>query len=93
MSIRSYAPDTDTAVDNAALPAALGNKRDVAALAGGFSVRWVDDQMRRGMPHLKLGARRARFDLAEVREWLKERYHVQHTPTRTRSGKVAERNQ
>lgn len=56
---------------------ALGNKRDVGALAGGMSVRWVDSQLAVGMPHLKLGARRVRFDLGEVRTWLKNRYGQQ----------------
>jgi len=37
----------------------------------------VDDQMALGMPHLKLGARRVRFDLAEVAAWLKEKYGQQ----------------
>lgn len=56
---------------------ALGDKDDVGQLAGGMSRRWVDDQMVLGMPHLKIGKRRVRFDLQEVREWLKEKYHVQ----------------
>ena len=33
--------------------------------------------MTRGMPHLKLGPRRIRFDLEEVRAWLMEKYHQQ----------------
>jgi hypothetical protein len=56
---------------------ALGDKRDVGVLAGGMSNRWVEGQMALGMPHLKIGPRRARFDLAEVREWLRARYAVQ----------------
>jgi hypothetical protein len=50
------------------------DKRAVAELAGGMSVRWVDGQLCKGMPHLKLGPRRVRFDLIEVAAWLKERY-------------------
>ena len=61
----------------------MGDKRAVGALAGGMSVRWVDDQIRRGMPFMKFGKRRVRFDLEEVREWLKEKYGQQ------RRGKVA----
>jgi len=57
--------------------ARLGDKTAVADMAGGFSKRWVDSQIALGMPHLKLGPRRVRFDLAEVREWLREKYHVQ----------------
>jgi len=52
----------------------LGDKRAVGALAGGMSVRWVDGQLSKGMPHLKIGPRRVRFDLQEVANWLKERY-------------------
>lgn len=52
----------------------FGGKRDVAVLAGGRSLRWVDDQLGLGMPHLRLGSRRTVFDLDEVRAWLKERY-------------------
>jgi hypothetical protein len=54
----------------------LGAKRDVANLANMKSIRWVDLQMSAGMPHLKLGARRCRFDLAEVAAWLKQKYGV-----------------
>lgn len=60
-----------------AAPAPFGDKRAVAVLAGGFSVRWVDMQLAHGMPHLKIGPRRVRFDLAEVAAWLKERYGQQ----------------
>ncbi len=59
----------------------LGDKRDVAALAGMRSIRWVELQMVAGMPHLKLGPRRVRFDLEEVREWLRENYLVQRRKT------------
>jgi predicted DNA-binding transcriptional regulator AlpA len=52
----------------------LGDKRAVAVLAGGMSVRWVDGQLSKGMPHLKIGSRRVRFDLIEVAAWLKEQY-------------------
>lgn len=55
----------------------FGDKRAVAKLAGGFSKRWVDLQMAAGMPHMRVGPRRVRFDLAEVREWLLAKYHVQ----------------
>lgn len=55
----------------------FGDKRAVAAMAGMRSVRWVDNMVAAGMPHLKLGTRRVRFDLDEVRQWLKERYGTQ----------------
>ena len=59
------------------------DKRAVGLLAGNMSLRWVDGELAKGMPHLKLGPRRVRFDLEEVRTWLKEHYGQQ------RRGKVA----
>jgi predicted DNA-binding transcriptional regulator AlpA len=56
----------------------FGDKKAVAALAGLRSTRWVELEMAKGLPHLKLGARRVRFDLNEVREWLKTQYGQQH---------------
>jgi len=73
----SFTPETATGQKSAVINNALGDKRAVGHLAGGFSTRWVDDQLRRGMPHLKIGPRRVRFDLEEVREWLKTRYGQQ----------------
>ena len=58
------------------LPQAFGDKRAVAALAGGMSTRWVDGEMQKGMPFLRLGARRCRFDLVEVADWLRRKYRV-----------------
>jgi predicted DNA-binding transcriptional regulator AlpA len=46
-------------------------------MAGLKSTSWVEMEMAKGMPHLKLVPRRVRFDLAEVREWPKEKYHQQ----------------
>ena len=63
-------------VENESFPR-FGDKKAVGDMAGGFSTRWVDDQLRQGMPHLKLGSRRVRFDMEEVRIWLKERYGQQ----------------
>ena len=36
----------------------------------GIARRTVDNWLQRGMPHLKLGARRVRFDLREIEAWL-----------------------
>jgi hypothetical protein len=36
----------------------------------GLSRRTIDNWLQRGMPHLKLGARRVRFDLCEIEAWL-----------------------
>ena len=76
MRKQDFAPDSATGNRLAETPA-LGDKRDVGVLAGGLSTRWVDLQLQQGMPHLKLGKRRVRFDLNEVRQWLKDRYAQQ----------------
>ncbi len=61
----------------------FGDKRAVGLLAGNMSLRWVDNELAKGMPHLKLGPRRCRFDLAEVKVWLKQRYGVQRRKVST----------
>jgi predicted DNA-binding transcriptional regulator AlpA len=53
-----------------------GSKRDVAAMLQ-MSVRSVDNFLRAGCPHLKLGKRRVRFDLGEVRLWLADNFRTQ----------------
>ena len=52
------------------------SKRDVSAMVG-CCVRTVDSLMQQGMPHLKLGRRKVRFDLGEVADWLKRTYGTQ----------------
>ncbi len=54
----------------------FGTKDDVAAMLQ-MSRRTVDNLIRAGMPCLKLGKRRCRFDLDEVRLWLAEKFRVQ----------------
>ena len=80
-NVASFKPDATAGDKSAAMSRpevigdlALGDKRAVAALAGGMSTRWVDGQLTKGMPHLRFGSRRVRFDLAEVRAWLKDCY-------------------
>lgn len=51
----------------------FADKRAVAAMVG-CCVRSVDNLMVRGCPYLKLGRRKIRFDLDEVRNWLKREY-------------------
>lgn len=51
----------------------FGNKNDVAELLG-MSRRSVDNFMAAGMPYCALSKRAVRFDLAEVRAWVKQRY-------------------
>ena len=52
---------------------AFGNKRDVAKLIG-CCLRSVDHYMDRGCPHYKLGYKSVRFDLGEVRDWVKQKH-------------------
>ena len=58
-----------------------GSKRDVAAMVQ-MSVRSVDNFLRAGCPHLKLGKRRVRFDLPETRQWLADNFRVQRRAAR-----------
>ncbi len=51
----------------------FGDKHDVAELLG-LCTRSVDNLLAQGCPHLKLGKRRVRFDLDEVREWAKREF-------------------
>ena len=53
-----------------------GSKRDVASMVQ-MSVRTVDNLVAQGCPHLKLGQRRLRFDMAEVRQWLADNFRTQ----------------
>lgn len=57
-------------------PPRYGSKRDVAQMVQ-MSVRSVDNFLRDGCPHLKLGKRRVRFDLGEVRMWLADNFRTQ----------------
>ena len=54
----------------------FGGKKEVAAMVG-CCIRTVDNLMRQGCPHLKLGRRKVIFDLEEVADWLKRRYGCQ----------------
>jgi predicted DNA-binding transcriptional regulator AlpA len=60
----------------------LGGKREVARM-GGVSRRTVDNWIAHGCPHLKISPRLVRFDLADVREWLKSQFGTR------RNGKVS----
>ena len=41
------------------------------------SVRTVDNWIARGLPHLKIGARRVRIDIAEADAWMRSQFSVQ----------------
>lgn len=81
MKTHTSHPDADAgnfkplAHDNNTI-APFGDKRDVARMIK-QSVRSVDNHMAAGMPHLKIGKRRCRFDLAAVREWMLSQYGIQ----------------
>jgi hypothetical protein len=78
-------PDTATGnkmTANETLPR-FGTKRDVCALVQMRSERWVNDMISLGMPCIRIGSRRTRFDLSDVVAWLKEKYGEQRcTPAR-----------
>ena len=84
-TLKCKKPETDTdkpkLSENENLPR-FGSKKDVAALIG-MSPRSVDLYMQRGMPHLKLTARKTRFDLEEVAQWFKAQFTIK------RLGKVS----
>ena len=74
--IKSDAAAGDKSVTiNNSLPR-YGSKADVAAMLQ-MSRRTVDNFLARGCPHLKLGSRRCRFDMEEVREWLSQNFRTQ----------------
>lgn len=41
------------------------------------SVRTVDNWIARGLPHLKIGARRVRIDIEEADAWMRSQFSVQ----------------
>ena len=66
----------DIAIKNEVAIPRFGTKKDVAAMLQ-FSVRTIDNLLLQGLPHMKIGARRCRFDLPEVAAWAKDRFGVQ----------------
>jgi len=46
-----------------------------------FSPRHVDNLLKQGLPHLKIGARRVRIIIAEADAWMRERYGTQRRGT------------
>ena len=58
-----------------ALGGKLGDKLAVAEMLD-LCPRSIDNLMAQGMPHLRIGKRRVRFDLPEVRAWAKRHYGV-----------------
>ena len=53
----------------------FGGKRDVAMLLG-VCPRTVNNLMDKGMPHLRVSARKIIFDLYEVECWMKHRFGI-----------------
>jgi predicted DNA-binding transcriptional regulator AlpA len=52
---------------------ALLSKAGVSALTG-MSPRTIDNWLSQGLPHLRIGARRCRFDAVEVKAWLRQKF-------------------
>lgn len=48
-----------------------------------FSVRHVDNLLKRGLPHLKIGERRVRILTGDADKWMIETYHASRNPTPT----------
>ena len=67
--------NNDVAVNGNNTPA-LDKKRDIAEMIN-VSVRSVDNLIADGCPHIKLTPRCVRFDRAEVKAWLKQKYGQQ----------------
>jgi predicted DNA-binding transcriptional regulator AlpA len=76
LSNTQTSPEAATGAPQLATVPRYGSKKDVARMIQ-MSVRSVDNFLRDGCPHLKLSARRVRFDLDEVREWLAENFRTQ----------------
>ena len=51
----------------------ITDKRGYAA-HWGFSVRHIDNLLKRGCPHLKIGKRRVRIIIPEADEWMRQQY-------------------
>ena len=54
----------------------LGDKEDVAALLKSCT-RTVENLMAQGLPHMKVTPRMVRFDMDDVRAWMKQQFGTQ----------------
>jgi hypothetical protein len=63
----------------------ITDKRGYAA-RWSFSTRYIDHLLCQGMPHLKIGWRRVRIDIAEADLWMKERFGTQRRGVARRTG-------
>ena len=70
---KANAGNLKTLAHDSTSPAPFGTKQDVARMLQ-MSTRTVDSYLAAGLPHLKLGTRRVRFDLATVKAWVLEKY-------------------
>jgi hypothetical protein len=79
MHYNSFTPDAAAGQKSAANEATveITDKR-------GFGQRWlfaprtIDNFLRQGMPHCKIGKRRVRIVVADGDAWMRERFGVQH---------------
>jgi predicted DNA-binding transcriptional regulator AlpA len=76
MKLKEVSPETAPGLSAAGAMPRYGGKRDVAQMMQ-MSTRSVDNFLARGCPHLKIGKRRIRFDMSEVRAWLTDNFHTQ----------------
>ncbi|HTI70870.1 MAG TPA: helix-turn-helix domain-containing protein [Candidatus Limnocylindria bacterium] len=56
------------------------NRRAVARMLG-VSTRTVDNLVRQGCPHIKLGYRSVRFEPDQVATWLRDHRGIRHSST------------
>lgn len=76
VSLKKRADTSDTAgpgLTRREFPDRFLTKKDVAALLQ-LCPRSIDNLCRAGLPRLAIGSRRLRFDMEEVRAWLREHY-------------------
>ena len=68
-------PPPDANVGEAKPADSLLTKREVCVLLQ-FSQRHVDNLLAAGMPHMKFGRRRTRFEREEVLQWCRDQFGV-----------------
>jgi len=51
----------------------FATKRELAARYR-FSVRHIDNLIAKGMPHMKIGARRVRINITQADAWMQEQF-------------------
>ena len=74
-----YNTISDSAAENTNPAVEVTDKRGYAR-RWLFSVRTVDNLIREGLPHCKVGRRRVRICIPEADEWMRERFGQRNRP-------------